>query len=264
MDGDESDLDMLSRDDRASAQYGIDYLRTVLPMQDHPRFSELPVTVTVEGHPPFPGTLDHACGEHVVDIKSGKTSEYGLQLAAYALGYMQHTNRDSVHCHVCYIDQQRVVSFWVTREEAESAIKPVLDAVADGGVATPCTYCNWCARQLTCPALRGLTSEAAKVIDLDGWTPPAMEEDLDGVAAGKAIAAIKAIKMWCDAMEAKVREAMENGLDGHGNPQGGAVRSPARCLLGARTHGWGIPERVLGVPQQTTGCGQTRIPTQRV
>lgn len=211
--GDTGLMNLLSDEDEAAAQWGVDYVRTVMPMDEQPLMSELGVTVSIDGHDPITGTLDHACGVHIVDIKSGMISQYDLQLAAYALGYMQSTAYDRVCCHVVFIDQKKSRQFWLGREECEAMLRPVLDAVAANKPATPCDYCRWCANRLGCPALRETTDLVAGRLELDGWEPPTLDLLSRPDVAAKTMAGIKAVKDWCSATEDHIKALMVEGME---------------------------------------------------
>jgi hypothetical protein len=100
----------------------------------------------------IPGTADLSCPERLwsADLKSGQRRNYREQQALYALGFMDRTFSDEWTVYLLYLDLRELETLRFTRESAEAVVRQVLAKVHDGGPATPCDYCDWCAKRWTC------------------------------------------------------------------------------------------------------------------
>jgi hypothetical protein len=86
-----------------------------------------------------------------IDLKSGQERNYMEQQALYALGFMARYNVDKWTVILLYSDLRKMVELKFTRYWAESMIRNLMARVNDPlSVATPCDYCNWCAKKYTC------------------------------------------------------------------------------------------------------------------
>ena len=86
-----------------------------------------------------------------IDLKSGQERNYIEQQALYALGFMSRYNVDKWTVVLLYSDLRKMVELKFTRYWAESMIRNLMARVNDPlSVATPCDYCNWCAKKYTC------------------------------------------------------------------------------------------------------------------
>jgi CRISPR/Cas system-associated exonuclease Cas4 (RecB family) len=87
-----------------------------------------------------------------IDLKTGQERNYMEQQALYALGFMSRYNVDKWTVVLLYSDLRKMVELKFTRYWAESMIRNLMARVNDPlSVATPCDYCNWCAKKYTCP-----------------------------------------------------------------------------------------------------------------
>ena len=134
--------------DRAALQWAVETARNLADgaalVADEDRLK-----VEFEG---IPGTADLSCPERLwsADLKSGQRRNYREQQALYALGFMDQTFSDEWTVYLLYLDLRELETLRYTRESAEAVIRQVLAKVHDGGPATPCDYCDWCAKRWTC------------------------------------------------------------------------------------------------------------------
>lgn len=99
------------------------------------------------------GTADAACFERgwSADLKSGEIRNYHEQQAAYALGFMEREFCDEWQVHLFYADQRRVETLVFDRRSAEETVSRVIAKAKDElAKATPCEYCDWCAKRWSC------------------------------------------------------------------------------------------------------------------
>lgn len=131
------------------------------------------------------GTADAACAAANIsfDLKSGEIRNYREQMAAYALGFMDRFFEESWTCYLVYCDQRQVFRLDFTRESAERIVREVIAAALDDeAVATPCEYCDWCAKRFTCRTrLEGVAWWAGK-------DPATIDWDAELVDTGKLAA----------------------------------------------------------------------------
>jgi hypothetical protein len=86
-----------------------------------------------------------------IDLKTGQERNYMEQQALYALGFMSRYNVDKWTVVLIYSDLRTMKTLEFTRPWAESIICNLMARVNDPvAVATPCDYCNWCAKRYTC------------------------------------------------------------------------------------------------------------------
>ena len=86
-----------------------------------------------------------------IDLKSGQERNYIEQQALYALGFMARYNVKAWTVVLLYSDLRQMREFKFTQYWAENIIRQLMARVNDPlSVATPCDYCNWCAKKYTC------------------------------------------------------------------------------------------------------------------
>lgn len=86
-----------------------------------------------------------------IDLKSGQERNYVEQQALYALGFMERYNVKTWTVVLLYSDLRQMREFKFTQYWAENIIRQLMARVNDPqSVATPCEYCNWCAKKYTC------------------------------------------------------------------------------------------------------------------
>jgi hypothetical protein len=86
-----------------------------------------------------------------IDLKTGQERNYIEQQALYALGFMARYNVDKWTVVLLYSDLRKMTAIDFTWSWAEIIIRNLMARVNDPvAVATPCEYCNWCAKRYTC------------------------------------------------------------------------------------------------------------------
>jgi hypothetical protein len=159
------------------------------------------------------GTADGVAvrGQWLIDLKSGQIYDYSAQMAAYALGLMQHYFVGYWTTHLLFCDQKQVVSKRWTYQEAHDLVGSVLANVGTAPVEND--YCGWCSKSLTCPArVKSYTSALATQYDgaieqNDGFLT--LLDDPERL--GKFLAACQTLDDFRDAAKAKARELLEAG-----------------------------------------------------
>ena len=126
--------------------------------------SEVEVSLMRNGKEITYGTYDAYCEGHLFDLKTGQMERYYVpQMAVYVAAICQRDNVDKIEVHLIYSALKKVDKFTLTREEAEKVAHRVIDSVNDP-TRSPNTseYCNWCGRQESCTALRGMAMTVAE------------------------------------------------------------------------------------------------------
>jgi len=101
-----------------------------------------------------------------MDLKSGQLRSYHKQQAAYALGNMARTFTDKWECVLLFCDQQEVVHYRYTYDEAEQWVKGIVDSANDPN-KQPCAneYCSWCIKKDTCVSRTAPVVETLAVVE---------------------------------------------------------------------------------------------------
>lgn len=198
---------LLQEVDRSAVDWAAEYIRGIAGDQEI--LSETPVEVRRGGNVVLRGTADVIVGSHIVDLKWVERN-YGEQQAAYALGAMQKLGLESMQVHLLFGEPRRVVSYTLTRSEAEALVYPVLDAVADPNVECRISeYCGWCKHSAYCKVrLKEINKIAdgydlVRVEDLSVTSP----EDL-----ARALNLAKVASDWAEEVRAYCGQAAKDGL----------------------------------------------------
>ena len=121
--------------------------------QGHPIISDESQLKVVTPHLSHVGTEDARVEALCLsmDLKSGQPRSYHKQQAAYALGNMARTFTDTWECVLLFCDQQEVVHYRYTYDEAEQWVKGIVDSANDPN-KQPCAneYCSWCVKKDRC------------------------------------------------------------------------------------------------------------------
>ena len=198
---------LLPEVDRSAVDWAAEYVRGIAG--DQPILSETPVEVLRGADVVLRGTADVIVGAHILDLKWVERN-YGEQQAAYALGAMQAHNLMEMTIHLLFGESRRVVSYKLTRAEAEAFVYPVLDAVADPKVECRISeYCGWCKHNAYCKVrLKEINKIAdgydlVRVEDLSVTSP----EDL-----ARALNLAKVASDWAEEVRAYCGQAAKDGL----------------------------------------------------
>jgi hypothetical protein len=121
--------------------------------QGHPIISDESQLKVVTPHLSHVGTEDARVEALCLsmDLKSGQPRTYHKQQAAYALGNMAREFVNEWECVLLFCDQQEVVHYRYTYDEAEQWVKGIVDKANDPN-RLPCAneYCSWCVKKNTC------------------------------------------------------------------------------------------------------------------
>lgn len=203
-------LAQLDDPDRDAVVWAADYIRTHAPLADYPIHCERGLTMLdTDFSEIMRGTPDVVCGNHLFDLK-WRERDYAAQMAAYALMLMEDSGWDVVHVHVLYGERMRAERFTIDLVGAQLLVDAILANVASEKPPTPCDYCGWCARRLTCPALTKVAKTVADGYSVEdkvhNWHP-SEKPDAEQLAAMLYIAR-KVLKPWIESVEFHALEAI--------------------------------------------------------
>lgn len=100
----------------------------------------------------------------VLDWKSGfgwdmTKVDYWPQIHCYALAEMQRLGKEKALCMIGYIKPRRVLTQWVTFDEAAATAQAVMQRRLDENAERHrCTWCKYCRRLKWCPAVNSSVS----------------------------------------------------------------------------------------------------------
>lgn len=153
------------------------------------------------------GTADAEFAHYVFDAKFGDEHDYYPQMAVLALMKMQRDGLPRVHAVVAFARSKRVRRYVITKESAELLFFGVLNRQNNPLTKpTPCEYCGWCARKLTCEAINSVVDETL-LANRPDWglrlpTAKISEAGSDPVLIGAMRWAWKAyIEPWGEALD---------------------------------------------------------------
>ena len=203
-------LAQLDDADREAVLWSADYIRTHAPMLDHPLHCERTLTMLDDDFKEvMRGTPDVVCGNQLFDLK-WRERDYTAQMAAYALMLMEESGWPEVHVHVLYGERQRAERFTLDREGAQNLVDAILANVGSAKPPTPCDYCGWCARRLTCSALTGTAKKVADGYSIEdrvhNWHP-SEQTDAEQLSVMLYIAR-KVLKPWIESVEYHALDAI--------------------------------------------------------
>ncbi len=196
-----------------SVTWAADYIRTHAPMADHPLHTERTLTLLDDDFKEvMRGTPDVACGPELFDLK-WRERDYTAQLAAYALMLMEESGWHEVHVHVLYGERRRAERFTLTHEGATELVFRIVESTYGTPTPTPCDYCGWCARRITCPALTGPAKHVATryageetLAKVEQWHP---SEQTDAAQLSLMLfIARKVLKPWIESVEHHALDAV--------------------------------------------------------
>jgi hypothetical protein len=159
------------------------------------------------------GRWDLVNGPHGFDLKNQLPADgksYAPQLALYAMMIMVRDDLPSFTYHVLYAAPKiaKVIEF--TREGCERIVGEVI-ANVHKAEATPCSYCSWCDRASTCPALNETAITVGKEYsnELSLYNP----KELDNPAnLARALKLSRALKPWAEDIERRAKKAAVSGI----------------------------------------------------
>ena len=114
----------------------------------------------------------------LIDYKSGADDrDYRPQLAGYALAlFSMRARLKTIRCHILYGRIRRTDCFTLTQADAAGIVLPILNSRRNPARnPSPCDYCTFCARRMTCTAL---TERVDALSTMNDWKEigPALQE----------------------------------------------------------------------------------------
>lgn len=198
--GDPNALKGVPEDQADGLQWAVDYIRLKAPLSDYPVEFEKPVSIITADFEEIPGTADTACGRHLFDLK-WRRKDYTAQMACYALARIQDGYKE-VTVHVLYADSKTVEIIEFDEESASRIVEKVIANVKNPeATETPCDYCGWCARKVTCPTLNKMALTVANGREdwkLENYHPSEIE---DPAQMAKALVLAGFLKKWAESVK---------------------------------------------------------------
>lgn len=163
---------------------------------------------------------DSAGGLHLWDWKTGGVRNYAEQMAGYALPIMDREFADDITVHIVYVDQREVVVYPMTRDEAAEIAHGILSRRVNHTDAdlSANSYCTWCSRCATCPALARSVTVVAPHLETEAANTDAVATvDLSTPEArGHVYAAAEIVIKKCEALKAEIKRLAEAGQPADG------------------------------------------------
>ena len=213
--GDRTKLEALPTDDREGIEWAEDRINALIS-DTWPLEWEKSGKLEIDGMT-VTGRWDLMNGPQGFDLKNHTPIEgrsYKPQLALYALMAMHRDDLDEFTYHTLYAARKVAEETRFTRAGAEELVRGIIANVLKGE-ATPCAYCNWCARAATCPALNQTAMVVASdyAAELKAYDPRKMT---DPVQLSRALKMARALKPWTQEVERVAKEQALSGavLDG--------------------------------------------------
>jgi len=207
--GDDSLLDLLDDDDQAGIRWAADYIRAHTT-DGHPVEWEVTRKWARPDFTDAQGTPDVVNGFEIFDFK-WRLRDYTAQMADYALSLIQEPGQ-TVTVHILFGAEKRAERIKFDAESCERIILPILER-AENPIPTPCDYCGWCSKRLTCKALTGPAkivaenyAEATMLEVIKDWHPSEMLKDPVQIAFALTIWR-KVLKKWGESVEFHAKEA---------------------------------------------------------
>jgi hypothetical protein len=174
--GDETLLDRLPEEDADGVRWAKEYISLKAATSDYPIDFERSDSFLTSDFDEIKGTPDVVCGPDLFDLK-WRERDYTAQMAAYALMILQKGQFEEITVHLLFAQSQRTQVFKLDLESAIRIVETIIRAAKDPErKPNPCSYCSWCASQLTCSAHIQMAGTAAKgysdgKLDISSWHP---------------------------------------------------------------------------------------------
>lgn len=220
--GDEHAFDNLSEDEAENLEWAADYVKLKAPLLDHKPVVEAKLSGVLPNGMPIEGTPDIVCGDHLFDLK-WRPRDYRPQMACYSFMILDGRAVDDaagreITAHVMYAQTQTVRVMKFDSYTAWETIKPIIaQATASFAVATPCSFCGWCSKRLTCEALVQQVNIALKsnpLWDLPQWHSSEMKTAKE---MGLALKIARTLGDWCESVEFHAKDlAIKQGIVAEG------------------------------------------------
>ncbi len=158
------------------------------------------------GTPDAYAVTENGEGIDVWDYKSGQLRDYSEQVTCYALMAMRATGTQWARVHLLFGRFKKVFVVTITLAEASRNTLELIERVKRGGEPTPCEYCTWCARALTCSALVnrvGAVQRGREDWELVQYHSSKITEPEE---MAKALRLARQVKVWCESVEFHAKE----------------------------------------------------------
>lgn len=202
----------LSEEDVDGVVWAVEYVRIKANLADHPLVLEQRRAFTGPDFEEITGTPDAICGSDIFDLK-WRRSDYTAQMAAYALMLLQ-MGHGLVRVHVLYAESKKAEVIEFDAAKATSLVFGIIErAAALEAEPSACSFCGWCAKRLTCPAvLKQVNAVVANREDFNLQTWHASEIQ-SGEEMGKALRIARTVAEWCESVEHHAKDmAIKKGI----------------------------------------------------
>ena len=194
---------MLNKKDQEEISWATEY--TLAQCGDAPVECETLVDISVDGEFFTRGYVDMICPSRrkIFDLKTGQRYDDRIQLAAYALGWMQKTECMEIECHLVYSAESKVDRWVVTRSEAEDIARRVRNRITNPTASPiPNMRCGWCRHQPYCTAHE---KTALTIIDRQDMLEKARNpaEITSPLTAARLREYVPSIEAWIKALKEK-------------------------------------------------------------
>ncbi len=203
-----------NEEDRDAIKWAADHIRLHAPNSDYSLECEVKRHWTGPDFSEREGTPDVVCGNHIFDLK-WRRRDYDEQMADYALSLFQ-LGYSEVIVHILYGATKHVEVLEFNQESAERIVGDVLAKATPDANPTPCDYCGWCAKRLTCAALLERANTVAE--NREDWQLESYHssEIISAEEIGKALKLARALGKWCESVEHHAKELARNGTVANG------------------------------------------------
>jgi hypothetical protein len=208
-------LDLLDEESAGGVRWAADYIRLKAPLSDYPLEWEVEMPIIYPDFSEQRGHADAVCNLDIFDLKS-RERDYGLQMAAYALGRLQElnaTNEVIVRCHLLFTATKRCEVLTFDTETAYKALRSAIDEINAAVECRPSEYCGWCANRVTCDVLNKRAQAVAagrEDWELEQYHASKISEPGE---MAKALTLARQLKAWIEGIEFHAREmAIKQGL----------------------------------------------------
>lgn len=207
--GDNSLLDLLDEESQAGVLWAAEYIRANTT-ESHPVEWEQKRAWTRPDFSAAEGTVDVVNGGDIFDFK-WRERDYSPQMADYATERLERGFK-TVTVHVLFGASRRAEKLHFDLDACERVLIPILIRL-ENPKPTPCDYCGWCAKRLTCPALTGPAktvaagyAEAPTLELIKDWHPSEMLDKPEQLSFALTVWR-KILKKWGESVEFHAMEA---------------------------------------------------------
>jgi hypothetical protein len=215
--GDEKALDAFEEEVQENLTWAADYIKLKAPLLDHPLVIETQKKAVLPNGIPIEGTPDFVCGPILLDLK-WRPRDYSPQMAAYAWMILDEGVPPPITAILLFGQTQSIRTLTFDADSAWAMMKPIIEGVdAPFAVATPCSFCGWCAKKLNCNALIqqvNIALQSNPEWNLPQWHSSEMTTARE---MGLALRIARTLTDWCESVEFHAKEmARKQGIVAEG------------------------------------------------